>query len=605
MVVAVVIFGILFSMPNLYRPDPALQISPASGRLQITEELISRVDAIFIAESLAVDGIEQTENSLIIRLQDGTDQLRAKTLLDRELGREWVVALDEASTVPAFFTALGARSINLGLDLKGGVHFLMEVDMPRYLQSRVDDYGVSIQNSLRTERIGFRQVTVADDSSILVLFRDDAARQQGDTYLRREFPELTRSNISGELPGIELRVSADEAQRLQDYAVSQNLTTLNNRINALGVAEPSIIRQGANRIVVQLPGIQDPAQAKRIIGSSANLEFRMQARAGAASSEYLTFPYRDNPNNQANLSREVIITGDAVTNAQPGFDENGRAQVSISLNSAGGSRMHQVTRNAVGQQMGTLFIENITRSELRQVDGKWVEELVREEVREIISLATVQSALGNSFRITGVGTYNDAAELALLLRAGALAAPMFFVEERTIGPSLGKENIDRGINSLLLGMVLVMLFMLAYYKVFGLFANLALLVNLVLIVALMSSIGAVLTLPGIAGIVLTVGMAVDANVLIFTRIKEELKSGTPVQSSIKAGYDRAFITILDSNLTTLIVAVILFAIGTGPVRGFAVTLSFGIITSMFTALVGTRALVNLIYGRRALDKLPI
>ena len=399
-----------------------------------------------------------------------------------------------------------------------------------------------------------------------------------------------------------MRYNESKIKEIEDYALKQNLTTLRNRVNELGVSEPLVQRQGRNRIVVELPGVQDTAGAKRILGKTANLEFRLEAAASEPSD---SFPFRDRSRGTAALSKNIIVTGESVSNAKSSFDENGFPQVNITLDGPGGKSMLRNTKDNIGRRLGVLFVEQRTRARKLEVDGEAVQQRVRSYKKEIISLATIQDALGNRFRVTGLDNPAEAAELALLLRAGALAAPMDFVEERTVGPSLGQENIDLGVRSVIIGMALVMLFMVVYYRVFGLAANIALLVNFMLLVAVMSMLSATLTLPGIAGIVLTVGMAVDANVLIFARIREELKNRMSPQAAIDAGFDRAFVTIMDANLTTLLVAVILYAVGTGPVKGFAVTLSIGIVTSMFTAIMGTRALVNLVYGGRKVERLAI
>ncbi|MBC7183313.1 MAG: protein translocase subunit SecD, partial [Marinobacter sp.] len=404
---------------------------------------------------------------------------------------------------------------------------------------------------------------------------------------------------------LELTLSEAEVQSIQDYALEQNLTTIRNRVNELGVAEPLVQQQGNDRIIVELPGVQDTAQAKRVLGATANLEFRMEARPDAPASETEEFSFRDQPQRTARLETDVIATGNNVANAQQAFDENGQPQVNITMDSVGGDLMNRATRNAIGRRMAVLFIEYRTETETRMVDGEPKEFEERVVEKGIISLATVQSALGSSFRITGLDSIPEAAELALLLRAGALAAPMYFVQERTIGPSLGQKNIDAGMMSVALGFALVMLYMLVYYRGFGMIANVSLSLNLMLLIACMSILSATLTLPGIAGIVLTVGMAVDANVLIFERIKEEMKAGAPPQTAINAGYSRAFVSIFDANITTLLVAVILFAMGSGPVKGFAITLCIGILTSMFCGLMVSRSIVNLVYGGRRVEKLSI
>ncbi|MEY3038112.1 MAG: protein translocase subunit SecD, partial [Pseudomonadota bacterium] len=426
------------------------------------------------------------------------------------------------------------------------------------------------------------------------------------TMLKGKFPEFMITNLDeANYSSLKINLSEQTLREIEDYAIKQNLTTLRNRVNELGVAEPLVQRQGRNRIVVQLPGIQDAAAAKRIIGKTANLEFRLEAKPDASRATTETYPFRSEEGRTAVLERDVIITGSSVANAQSNFDENGQPQVSISLDSKGGQLMSRVTRDAIQRRMAVLFVEHKARTVMETVDGAQVAKRVPYVEKKIISLATIQSTLGNSFRITGLDSAQESSELALLLRAGALAAPIYFVEERTVGPSMGAENIELGMISVQIGFAVVMLFMLAYYRVFGLIANIALGFNLVMLVAVMSILSATLTLPGIAGIVLTVGMAVDANVLIFERIKEELKNGMPVQSAINAGFSRAFTTILDANITTLLAGVILFAMGTGPVKGFAITLSVGIITSMFTAILVTRLMVNLVYGGKQLKTIKL
>ena len=469
-------------------------------------------------------------------------------------------------------------------------------------------YVSEIRNRLREEKLRYRAISNQDDGSLLVKFVSAEVRDKAVDQLRSDYREFVISD-SKEDGAFFLSMVLDKKtlHEIEDYAIKQNLTTLRNRVNELGVAEPLVQRQGRNRIVVELPGIQDTALAKRIIGATANLEFRLEAEVDELSSRTEVFKFRDKrkAGRTASLERNLIITGSSVSNASTGYDESGRAEVNITLDAKGGKLMNRATRDNVGRSMAVLFIEHKTRTRYVEVDGELVPETTKYVEKGIISLATIQSALGNRFRITGMDSPQESSELALLLRAGSLAAPIYFVEERTVGPSLGQENIDLGVKSVQIGLLLVLAFMLIYYRVFGIFANIALCANMVLLISVMSMLSATLTLPGIAGIVLTVGMAVDANVLIFSRIKEELANGLPVQSAIHAGYERAFQTIFDANITTLLVAVILFAVGTGPVKGFAVTLSIGIVTSMFTAIVVTRAMANMVYGRRNVKKLHI
>lgn len=601
-ILAVLVSGVLYSLPNLFPADPAIQIQGAEAGVQMNDTTVQRAETILEEANIDHFGAEINGQSLLIRLNSNDDQLAAKAAIQRGLGSNYIVALNLAQTTPDWLLALGAQPMSLGLDLSGGVHFLLEVDMDRFLESRLDSYAANIRTSLRDENIRYRGIDVLDDGSIQLLLADEDFRSEADTWLRRSLPEFTRTDIESRgLPGLNLTLTEERIAELEDYAVSQNQTTLNNRVNELGVAEPLVQRQGRNRIVVELPGVQDTAQAKNIIGKAANLEFRLESRDGQGE----VYPFRDS-NRTAMLESDVIVTGDNVTDARVSYDENGMPQVSVNLDGEGGSRMGQTTRRSIGVPMGVLFIEQKSLLEgYEEVDGQPVPIYDTVEEREIISLATIRGAFSNSFVITGLDSAQEASDLALLLRAGALAAPMQFVEERTVGPSLGAENIRKGTQSVIIGFALVILFMLGFYKVFGIFASVALSANLVLIIAVLSMMGATLTLPGIAGIVLTVGMAVDANVLIFSRIREELADGRSPQAAIDAGYNRAFTTIFDANLTTLIVAIILFAIGTGPVKGFAVTLSVGIVTSMFTAIMLTRALANLTFGGRVVKKLPI
>lgn len=496
--------------------------------------------------------------------------------------------------------------MKLGLDLRGGVHFLLEVDMDTAVHQRLEALSGQIKRELREERIRYRGGDLRGDRELLFSFRDEASRAEAFDLIRNRYNQfLMDERTEGGEPQLVLSLSEQEIRSIQEYALEQNLTTIRNRVNELGVAEPLVQRQGADRIIVELPGVQDTAQAKRVLGATANLEFRLEARPDAPAGETEEFGFRDNPGRTARLERDIIATGNNVANAQQAFDENGQPQVNITMDSVGGDLMNRATRNAVGRRMAVLFIEYRTETETRMVNGEPQTVEKRVVDKGIISLATIQSALGSSFRITGLDSIPEASELALLLRAGALAAPMYFVQERTIGPSLGQKNIDAGMMSVALGFALVLIYMMAYYRLFGLIANVALTLNLILLVACMSILSATLTLPGIAGIVLTVGMAVDANVLIFERIREELKAGVPPQLAINAGYSRAFVSIFDANITTLLVAVILFAMGSGPVKGFAVTLCIGILTSMFSGLMISRSIVNLVYGGRKIEKLSI
>jgi preprotein translocase subunit SecD len=598
----VMIVGIYYSLPNLYPNDAAVQIRATQAGLVVNEKTLERAEEILNDAGIEYFGAEVSDQSLLLRLYNSEDQLKAKAALQTGLGNEYIIALNLAPTTPGWLTALGGKPMALGLDLSGGVHFLMEVDMDKYIASRLTNFESDIKRNLREEGIRYRAVNVSGDNSIQVILTNEEYQTEASNWFRHNLTEFTAENTTARnLPAINLTLSDEAIAAMEDYAIKQNQTTLSNRVNEIGVAEPLVQRQGRNRIVVELPGVQDTVNAKRILGKSANLEYRLQSQDGTGE----TFKFRDS-NRTVVLDTDVIVTGDNVTNATTSFDENGNAAVSVTLDSAGGARMGEITKNNLHQPMAVLFIEQ--KSELigyEEVNGEQVPQYNNYEVKEVISLATIQGVFSSNFQTTGLDSPEEASELALLLRSGALAAPMTFAEERTVGPSMGAENITKGMNSVAIGFALVILFMVIYYKVFGIFASIALTMNLVLVIAFMSILGATLTLPGIAGIVLTVGMAVDANVLIFARIKEELAAGKPVQSAIDAGYSRAFLTILDANITTLIVAVILYAIGTGSVKGFAVTLSVGILTSMFTAVILTRALTNLVYGGRAVKKLPI
>ncbi|MDI5984723.1 protein translocase subunit SecD [Halomonas sp. M4R5S39] len=605
LILAVLIGGLVYSLPNLFPEDPAVQVSSERGDASVDARQLERIRESLGEAGIEIKAIENEDNRLLIRLLDTDDQIKARDRITALLGDEYVVALNLAESTPPWLRSLSASPMTLGLDLRGGVHFLLEVDMDAALEQRLEVNASAMRELLRGERIRYRDTEI-DDRTLAITFTDAEDRDAARRLISREFPDFDYAS-EGEERGARLVMTmTDQAvNELQDYAINQNLTTLRNRVDELGVAEPMVQRQGPDRIVVELPGVQDTVAAKRVVGATANLEFRLEARPDTPDAETETFNFRNDESRRADLLRDVIITGDSVSSASRSFDENGRPQVNINLDGTGGTLMNRATRTNIGRNMAVLFIEHKTRDQVVIEDGE--EVTVREPYTErgLISLATIQSALGNSFRITGLDSPTEAAELALLLRSGSLAAPIYFVQERTIGPSLGAENIERGVMSVQVGLLLVVLFMLVRYKVFGVFANLALALNLTLVVAAMSLLGATLTLPGIAGIVLTLGMAVDANVLIFERIREELRSGLSVQQAIHAGYERAFTSIIDANITTLLVAVILFSIGTGPVKGFAVTLSLGIMTSLFTALLVTRAMVNLIYGGKPVKKLWI
>ncbi|USZ50487.1 protein translocase subunit SecD [Halomonas sp. DN3] len=605
LILVVLLVGLVYSLPNLFPEDPAVQISSDRGELSFSQSQQQSLEQALAEADIDVKTVEQEPNSLLIRLNDAEDQIPARDLIAQQLGDDYVVALNLAESTPEWLSSLAASPMTLGLDLRGGVHFLLEVDMEAAVNQRLEVNASAMRETLREERIRYRNTEI-DGRTISLDFMNAEDRDAAETLIRREFPDFQYQDVERER-GASLAMTLTDASvdEIQDYAINQNLTTLRNRVNELGVAEPLVQRQGPDRIVVELPGVQDTAAAKRIVGATANLEFRLEARTDTPSNETEALSFRNEPGRTADLMRDVIITGDSVSSASRGFDENGRPQVNINLDGTGGTLMNRATRTNIGRNMAVVFIEHKTRDRTVMEDGEQVTVRDPYTKRGIISLATIQSALGNSFRITGLESPTEAGELALLLRSGSLAAPIYFAQERTIGPSLGADNIERGMLSVQIGLLLVVLFMLIRYKVFGVIANIALALNLTLLVAAMSMLGATLTLPGIAGIVLTLGMAVDANVLIFERIREELRTGLSVQQAIHAGYERAFSSIVDANITTLLVALILFSIGTGPVKGFAVTLSLGILTSMFTALLVTRAMVNLIYGGKPVKKLWI
>ena len=609
LILCVALFGLYYAAPNLYAPDPALQIGGASGSQSVDDQVLMRASEALQAADIAYFGekIEPSGKTALIRLLRRDDQLRAQAILGRELGDAYIVALNLAPTTPEWLKRGGAQPMKLGLDLSGGVHFKLEVDVAAAKERRLETYESGIKRGLREARI--RGLVRLQGQRVGMSFLSEAVREDARKITAELYPELLLDRVDG-VDKWELFAEVTDAtmKEVVDYAVDQNLTTIRNRVNELGVSEPLVQKQGSNRIVVELPGIQDTAEAKRILGKVANLEFRLVAETNAPVTERQRFEYRSDARGGMTewLERELIITGERVSNAAAGFDQNNQPNVSITLDGEGGMLMSRATRSNIKRRMGVLFIERKYRT--RYEEGENGEEVVVRvpyDEKKLLTAPVIQSALGASFQITGLDSPGEASELALMLRAGALAAPITFVEERTVGPSLGAENIALGVKSVQIGLALVVIFMILYYRVFGIAAVVALTTNLVLLLAFMSLLGATLTLPGIAGIVLTVGMAVDANVLIFARIREELARRMSPQMAIDAGFERAVATILDANITTLIVAVILYAVGTGPIKGFAVTLSLGILTSMFTAILGTRALVNLIYGGRRVDSLSI
>lgn len=603
LIAAILAISFIYAVPNLYPDDPAIQISGNSSALEVGQADLDRAEKALREAGIQVKSTELTQRAGLLRLLEQEDQLPGKEVVRRALGDDYVVALNLAETTPGWLRSIGGSPMKLGLDLSGGVHFLLEVDMEKAISARLKVYDTEAKSILRKERIRYRSMPALENGMQLG-FDDTETLNKARSLLRKSFTDFEQQVVErGGRHVLQMTLLPSKVTEIREYSIKQNLTTVRNRVNELGVAEPLVQRQGANRIVVELPGVQDTAEAKRILGKTANLEFRLMADFDAPRATTEMFEFREEGRAPVALERSVIITGDQVTDAQASYDENGRPQVNIRLDGHGGELMNRATRSSIGRSMAVIFIEQrpVTRYSKEMVDGVEQEVVIQsfKEEKQVISLATIQSALGSQFRITGLNGQGESSELALLLRAGGLAAPMYFAEERTIGPSLGAENIELGVRAAVYGFIFVAIFILLIYKFFGLLAVLALGLNMVNLVAMMSLLGATLTLPGIAGIVLTMGMAVDANVLIFSRIREEIANGASVQRAIHEGFDKAFSAIIDGNLTTLLVGVILFAMGTGPIKGFAVTLSLGIVTSMFTAIFVTRALINLIYGGRS------
>jgi preprotein translocase subunit SecD len=607
LVLAVVLVGAVFALPNVYDQDPSIEVT-GTRRQQVDASTETKIREALEQAGIKIKGMESGDDRVLVRFFSSEAQLKATDVLPLALGDDLNQALTLAPDLPDWLRGLGAEPMYLGLDLRGGIHVLIDVDTKAAVQQALERYTEDIRTLLRDNRV--RYVTVGrDPSRVWVQFRDAETRDRGEQVLGDEFRNLlldTREQDGDFF--LDARLSEAEQQQVEKFALQQNITTLRNRVNALGVAEPLIQQQGDRRIVVQLPGAQDPSRLKEMLGATATLEYRLadtehsveEALGGRVPPASKL--YRERDGQPILLKRRVIVTGDQITDASSGLDQRtGSPAVFVSLDSQGARRMRKVTTDNVGKPMAVVFIEN--RTVTRMEDGEPVKRKVL--VEEVISVANILEPFGRRFQTTGLDSTQEARDLALLLRAGALAAPIDIVEERTIGPSLGQDNIDQGFESVVIGMALVIVFMAFYYRLFGLVADMALILNLVLIVAVLSMLQATLTLPGIAGIVLTVGMAVDANVLIFERIREELRNGNTPHASIQAGYEKAFSTIVDANITTLIAAVVLFSFGTGPIKGFAVTLGIGIVTSMFTAIVGTRAVINLIHGGRRLQTLSI
>ncbi|PIJ40351.1 protein translocase subunit SecD [Serratia sp. OPWLW2] len=604
MLIVVILVGLLYALPNIYGEDPAVQITGARG-VAASETTLDQVRTVLEKDNIASKSIALENGAILARFKDPDVQLRAREALVTELGDKFVVALNLAPATPTWLAMLGAEPMKLGLDLRGGVHFLMEVDMDTALSKLQEQTMDTLRSELREKGIPYASIRKLDNNGVEVRFRDDAARDQAISYIGPRQRDLVLSANGANT----MKASLTDARlsEAREYAVQQNITILRNRVNQLGVAEPLVQRQGSDRIVVELPGIQDTARAKEILGATATLEFRLvntNADATAAANGRVPGDSEVKYTRDGQpivLYKRVILTGDHITDSTSSTDEYNQPQVNISLDSAGGTPMSNFTKDNIGKPMATLFVE-YKDSGKKDANGRAV--LVKQE--EVINVANIQSRLGNSFRITGIGNPNEARQLSLLLRAGALIAPIQIVEERTIGPTLGQQNITQGLEACLWGLVASIVFMVVWYRKFGVIATTALVANLVLIVGVMSLLpGATLTMPGIAGIVLTLAVAVDANVLINERIKEELKNGRSVQQAIHEGYKGAFSSIVDANITTLITAVILYAVGTGSIKGFAITTAIGVATSMFTAIVGTRAIVNLLYGGKRINKLSI
>ncbi len=608
LIAIVLALGAVYALPNLYGDNPALQVNPVRGA-PIDAALEGRIADALKGAGLKPLSIERDPRSILIRFDNTERQLQAKEAVAGALGDAYVVALNLASATPVWLRAIGAEPMFLGLDLRGGVHFLMEVDMQAAGRMVEERFVSDLRSLLRDNKLRYKTAAREDDGSIVVSFRDAEARSKAEDLIAEEVSDLSSAEEdTGADPALRLRVKPEYAKEQRKLALQQNLNTLRNRVNELGVAEPIVQQQGEGRIVVQLPGVQDTARAKEILGATATLEFRMVHEDGdpeAAAAGKVPVGaklYRNRKGEPVLLKRQVMLTGDRIVDAASGIDQtDGQPAVFITLDGKGARIFSRATKDNVGRPMAVVFIEN--KVDTKTVDGQTVKS--KRTVEEVVMVATIREQLSKRFQITGLDSTEEARNLALLLRAGSLAAPIDIVEERTVGPSLGQDNIEMGVRGATVGFVLVLIFAGVYYGVFGVVADLALVFNLILLVALMSLIQATLTLPGIAGIVLSVAMAVDANVLIFERIREELRNRNTPQASINAGYEKAFATIADSNITTLVAGMVLFAFGSGPVKGFAVTLSLGIVTSMFTAIGGTRAVINLLYGGRRLARLAV
>lgn len=601
-IILILTLAVIYSLPNFFGEDPSVQLSPSRGST-LQQSTIDQSVQLLTQAGLKAKATELSDKRLLLRFSDTESQLKAADILQDGLGQKYTVALNLAPATPAWLRSIGAKPMYLGLDLRGGVHFMLQVDMDAAVRQAEDRYAEDIRTLLRESKIRYVSVE-KNNQAITVQLPDAATAGQASTTIRREVKGLQMTESDNVLT---FKLTEPEIREIRRLAVAQNITTLRNRVNELGVAEPVIQQQGEDRIVVQLPGVQDTARAKEILGATATLEFRLVDTDHPVPTEEGKTPlgsrlYKDRQGKPILLQRKIIVTGDQIVDASSGLEQDsGSAAVFVTLNGPGARKMGDTTRESIGKAMAVVFIEN--KAETREVNGQ--KTTTHRKVEEVINVATIRDRFSKRFQITGLDNAEEARNLSLLLRAGALAAPVDIVEERTVGPSLGKDNIEQGVRSFIIGFALVALVMLGYYKVFGIVAVLTLLFNVAIILAILSAMQATLTLPGIAGITLTVGMAVDANVLIYERIKEELRNGLSPQAAIYAGFDRAFGTIWDSHVTNLLAAIMLFGIGSGPVKGFAVTLTIGIITSLFTAVSCTRMMVNFIYGQKRAAKLWI
>ena len=607
LILLVIMTAAFYALPNIYGQDPSVEITPDRKTAELTDGVAGLVGSVLTDAGITPKRIDREPDRIRVRLEDGETQLKAKEVLEQKLGGDYRVALNLSPDVPAWLQSMGGQPMSLGLDLRGGIHVLIDVDMDAAVKQALSRYEGDIRTLLRKEKLRYSTVKTSQ-SGVDVVFKDAGQRDKAADIIGEEYRNLgIETGDEGENYLVHAQIDKQEEREIRKFALEQNITTLRNRVNALGVTEPVIQQQGDRRIVVELAGVQDPGRVKDILGATATLEYRLVDREHSAADAVngrvppgSRLYYERGSGQPVLLKKQVIVTGNQITDASSGIDQqSGSPMVIVNLDGAGGRRMRRVTTDNVGEPMAVVFIED--RVEGRDVQGN----PVKRRVEEVISIATIREPFGRRFQTTGLDSTEEAKDLALLLRAGALAAPIEIVEERTVGPSLGQDNIDQGFRSVVIGMIFVVIFMAFYYRVFGLVADMALIINLVMIVAVLSMLQATLTLPGIAGIVLTVGMAVDANVLIFERIREELRAGSTPQASIHAGYEKALSTIVDANITTLIAAVLLFSFGTGPVKGFAVTLFIGILTSMFTAILGTRAVVNLIYAAKRASKLAL